>query len=236
MKVPTGCTMEKVKDPRGKILGFNLTQGRKTWTAKTKAEALAAREADIANMCADYGDPIILDSPDGNLEERMIAYSTIQGWRYGFARKHPDQRSIFVDYRNVEHYLNGNGNYATRQEVERRMRCHAADCAIKIGSAPDFSVLCDGLDYLRSSCVELEDIFVQLEKVARCRAQQIGTHRGLKFGNPYDAGEVLIDEYRNAERKRIAQVYQSLRGVSFRFDIIASFRAGELIPLRSVPQ
>lgn len=236
MKVPNGCTMEKVKDPRGKILGFNLTQGRKTWTAKTETEALAAREADIANMCADYGDPIILDSPDGNLEERMIAYSTIQGWRYGFARKHPDQRSIFVDYRNVEHAVNGNGNYATRQECERRMRCHAADIAIRLGPAPDFAVLDDGLDYLRDGSIELEDIFNQLDKVAWCRAQAVGKARGMKFGDPYADGEILVSEYRNAERKRIANVYQSLKGVYWRFDAIASFRAGELVPLRSVPQ
>lgn len=221
MKLPTGVTVTKNKDVRGKrILSYTVKQGRKEWHGKSEAEALAAREADIAQACEEYHDPIVLESPHPDEPNTvMIAHFALGGWRYGFYRMSPKEGQPHT------FYASGIGSgYRTRRECERRMRCHAADIAIRIGPAPEYAILSDGCDYLQDSSCEHEDITNALVKAAYVRGHVIARARGLALGAPGLAGETLCDEYRRAESERLRKLGPWIPGS----DAVHYFRTGQI--------
>lgn len=206
MKVPNGCTVEKVKTVRNKVTGYELRQGVKSWSGKTVADAIAARDAEIADACAEYAHPIILPSPhsDDPIGSVVVAYLTIGGWWYGFARPYYVAGEPATER---QYTISGSGFYRTRRECERKMRCHAADIAIRIGPAPECAVLCDGFAYLRGcSAIDVEDVKAHCVRLAVTRAYHVAKARGMRFGTPSDDGDRFVAQAGNAESCRVHEI------------------------------
>ena len=207
-------TIEPIKDLRGrKITGYRVKQGAREWHAKTSKEALALRESDIAQACADRHDPIILS----NGADTWIGYFTFpDGWRFGrIGDRTPDGSS--------EMY--GSGNYKTRKECERFMRCNAASQSCKFGDGPDFAVVDDACDFLRSSAVNPSDIVDHLVSLAWQRGARIAKAQGYKVNlHPNSAGDVIADGVKRAESDRVYSLYRAAK-YNAGFDWIEYLRA-----------
>lgn len=202
MKVPNGCEMKVKKDVRGRrILGYELTQGAHCWIGKTEAEAIAAREADIAKIFADSMAPIVLPTPHKeDIGGIMIGYPDAGGWWYGFARPHTSADGKPLMY--YHHSVSARGIYATRRECDREMRTHAARIAIEIGPAPECAIVCDGYAYLRSEAVRVEDIVRHNIQIAKDHARKIAESCSMKFGFPRADGEEFVSYAEQAESCR----------------------------------
>jgi hypothetical protein len=194
-------TIEPIKDLRGrKITGYRVKQGAREWCAKTAKEALALRESAIEQACADRHDPIVLS----NGVDTWIGYfSFSDGWRYGrISDKTP----------NCQHEMYGSGNYATRKECERYMRCNAASQSYKLGDGPDFAVVDDACDFLRSSAVNPSDIVDHLVSLAWQRGARIAKAQGYEVNvNPNSAGDVIADGVKRAESDRVYDLYRAAK-------------------------
>lgn len=224
-KLPNGCTIEKVKDSRGKILAYELRQGDKHWSAPTEAEALAARETDIQRACEECNSPIVLESPTDDPAELLCGFRVLGAWRYSLIRKEVARTDKKLECHG------GYGEYKTRAECERHMRIDAARLAVRIGPfAEGCEVLSDGLDYLDRSANEVEDFREQRCHVAFCQADAMARGKGLADDVPMSPASQYRDEAIGIERKRIHDVYMALRGVpTYRYNMAESFRQGRLV-------
>jgi hypothetical protein len=228
-KLPHGCTIEKVKDSRGKILAYELRQGDRHWSAPTEAQALAAREADIQRACEEYNTPIILESPTDDPTELLCGFRVLGAWRYSLIRKEIARTGT----KKLECH-GGYGEYKTRAECERAMRSDAARLAIRIGPyAEGCEVLADGLDYLDASLSGVntaEDFREQMIHVAYCRADHFARDKGMPDGAPMSPASQYRHDAIECERKRIHDVYKVLsREPIFRYNVAESFRQGRLV-------
>ena len=232
-KLPNGCTIEKVKDSRGKILAYELRQGDRHWSAPTEAEALAARETDIQRATEECDFPILLTSPTNDPTEiALLGYRVLGAWRYGFVRK-PTAHGLDLEC------FGGSGEYKTRAECERSMRCHAAQMAVRIGPFDGGSeIICDGLAYLVhevghrvNSIKEFHD---QMVYVAYCRAHEIAKAKKLESGFPRSEAAEFTDAAQEAERRRIHEVYTVLNEgcAAYAYNVAESFRQGRLVSRR----
>jgi hypothetical protein len=228
MKAPKGCTLKAVKAPKGKILCYELTQGDKVWREPTAAQAIEAREADIQRTTEESDLPIMLVNPtDDPTEIALCGFRVLGAWRYGFVRK-PTAHGLGLDC------FGGSGEYKTRAECERSMRCHAAQMAVRIGPFSEgCEVLADGLDYLDASLSGVntaEDFREQMIHVAYCRADHFARDKGMPDGAPMSPASQYRHDAIECERKRIHDVYMALRGVpTYRYNVAESFRQGRLV-------
>ena len=229
-KLPNGCTIEKVKDSRGKILAYELRQGDRVWREPTEAQALAAREADIQRSTEEDNAPIILESPtDDPSEIALCGFRVLGAWRYSFVRKTVPSYGP----KKLECH-GGSGEYKTRAECERSMRSHAAQMAVRIGPFDEgCEVLADGLDYLDASLSGVntaEDFREQMIHVAYCRAYNYANGKGMPDGAPMAPASQYRQDAIECERKRIHDVYKVLsREPMFRYNVAESFRQGRLV-------
>lgn len=227
-KLPHGCTIEKVKDSRGKILAYELRQGSKVWREPTAAQAIEAREADIQRTTEESDLPIMLVNPtDDPTESALCGFRVLGAWRYGFVRK-PTAHGLGLDC------FGGSGEYKTRAECERSMRCHAAQMAVRIGPFSEgCEVLADGLYYLDASLGGVntaEDFREQMIHVAYCRAYNYANGKGMPDGAPMSPASQYRQDAIECERKRIHDVYKVLsREAMFRYNVAESFRQGRLV-------
>lgn len=203
-KLPEGVTVTTLKNMRGRVTGYKVKQGQWTWSAETAEEALASREADIAHTFSLLNvAPIILPSPVADEPEAMlVAYFAVEGWNYGFMRP-----PLIDDPGRVQpRSIGSSGNFRTRRECERRMRCHAAQLAIRLGPAPTFEVIADGLDWLDSDTCETQDVVDQLVRVAMDRAHKAAKDSKLELGFPGATVEVYVADAAARERRRIQAI------------------------------
>lgn len=231
MKAPKGCVLKVVKSPKGKILCHELTQGDKVWREPTAAQAIAAREEDIQRVTEESDFPILLTSPtDDPAEIALLGYRVLGAWRYGFVRK-PTAHGLDLDC------FGGSGEFKTRAECERSMRCHAAQMAVRIGPFSEgCEVLADGLDYLDASLGGVsaaEDFREQMIHVAYCRADNFANGKGMSDGAPMSPASQYRHDAIECERKRIHDVYMVLsHEPMFRYNVAESFRQGRLVTRR----
>jgi hypothetical protein len=185
-------TVEKVKSVVGRITGYVVKQGDRQWNGKTAQEAAALREADILQACQDRHDPIVIS----NGEDTWIGcYSFPHGWMYGRVRKR---------HTNGEHQVYGSGQYKTRRECERHMRGTVAAQSYKLGDGPDFAVLDDACQYLRSSSCEPEDIAEHLVSLAWQRGAKIAKAQGYEVCvSPNSPGDKIADDVKRTEADRV---------------------------------
>lgn len=229
-KLPNGCTIEKVKDSRGKILAYELRQGDRIWREPTEAQALAAREADFQRSTEEDSAPIILESPtDDPSEIALCGFRVLGAWRYSFIRKTVPSYGP----KKLECH-GGSGEYLTREKCERAMRSHAAQLAVRIGPyAEGCEVLADGLDYLDASLGGVstaEDFREQMIHVAYCRADNFANGKGMPDGTPMSPASQYRHDAIECERRRVHDVYKVLsRESMFRYNVAESFRQGRLV-------
>ena len=230
MKAPKGCTLKAVKAPKGKILCYELTQGDKVWREPTAAQAIEAREADIQRATEESDLPIMLVNPtDDPTEIALCGFRVLGAWRYGFVRK-PTAHGLGLDC------FGGSGEYKTRAECERSMRCHAAQMAVRIGPFDGGSeIIRDGLAYLIhevghrvNTIAEFRD---QMVYVTYCRASSIAKAKKLESGFPTSESALYIDYEQELERRRIHEVYMVLNQgcAAYAYNVAESFRQGRLV-------
>jgi hypothetical protein len=193
-------TVEKVKSAVGRVTGFCVRQGERTWYGKTAKEAEAAREADIAQACQERHDPIVLS----NQEDTWIGWFQFpHGWSYDRIRtREKDGR----------HHIYGSGQYKTRAECERTMRRHVAQCSYKIGDGPDFPVLDDAMEFLRSSTVDPYDVASHLIDIAWQRGAKMAKAKGYAVNVSHESpGDKIADGMRRAESDRVYALIRKRR-------------------------
>ena len=193
-------TIEKLKTAVGRITGYLVKQGDRTWQGKSPVEAVAAREADIAQACQDRHDPIVLS----NSEDTWIGcYSFPHGWMYGRVRDRDPSG---------QHQVYGSGQYKTRSECERYMRCTVAAQSYRLGDGPDFAVVDDACNYLRSSACEPEDIADHLVSLAWQRGAKIAKAQGHEVCvSPNSPGDKIADEVKRKEVERVCGLLRAHR-------------------------
>ena len=228
-KLPHGCTIEKVKDSRGKILAYELRQGDKVWREPTAVQAIEAREADIQRTTEESDLPIVLESPTDDPTELVCGFRVLGAWRYSLIRKEIARTGT----KKLECH-GGYGEYKTRAECERAMRSDAARLAIRIGPFSEgCEVLVDGLYYLDASLGGVntaEDFREQMIHVAYCRADNYANGKGMPDGAPMSLASQYRNEAIECERKRTHDVYKVLsREPMFRYNVAESFRQGRLV-------